>query len=203
MPLELQTDRVIERHPRARSRGPRGGRLGGKEEQGEVRTREADHPARRRPRRRCCRRSATPRRRSTSSSSASTAPSSRRRSRRRWRAASSVRALIAHTNRGGEKSLRKLEMRLLEAGVTVARTADDLPRYHGKMMIVDDDALRARLQLHEARHRARAAASASSPRDTKLVKEACDAVRGRLHAPAVRAGPRSAGRQPRDARASC
>jgi phosphatidylserine/phosphatidylglycerophosphate/cardiolipin synthase-like enzyme len=49
-----------------------------------------------------------------------------------------VRALIAHTNSGGEKLLRKLEMRLLEAGVTVARTADDLPRYHGKMTIVDD-----------------------------------------------------------------
>jgi phosphatidylserine/phosphatidylglycerophosphate/cardiolipin synthase-like enzyme len=49
-----------------------------------------------------------------------------------------VRALIAHTNRGGEKSLRKLELRLLDAGVTVARTADDLPRYHGKMMLVDD-----------------------------------------------------------------
>jgi len=48
-----------------------------------------------------------------------------------------VRALIAHTNRGGEKTLRKLEQRLLQAGVTVARTADDLPRYHGKMMIVD------------------------------------------------------------------
>jgi len=49
-----------------------------------------------------------------------------------------VRALIAHTNRGGEKLLRKLELQLLEAGVTVARTADDLPRYHGKMMIIDD-----------------------------------------------------------------
>jgi len=48
-----------------------------------------------------------------------------------------VRALIAYTNRGGEKSLRALEMRLLAAGVTVARTADDLVRYHGKMMIVD------------------------------------------------------------------
>ena len=48
-----------------------------------------------------------------------------------------VRALIAHTNRGGEKVLRKLELRLLEAGVTVARTADDLPRYHGKMGIID------------------------------------------------------------------
>jgi phosphatidylserine/phosphatidylglycerophosphate/cardiolipin synthase-like enzyme len=49
-----------------------------------------------------------------------------------------VRALIAHTNTGGEKNLRKLELRLLESGVTVARTADDLPRYHGKMMIVDN-----------------------------------------------------------------
>lgn len=48
-----------------------------------------------------------------------------------------VRALTAHTNRGGTKSLRKLEMSLLEAGVTVSRTADDLVRYHGKMMIVD------------------------------------------------------------------
>src|SRR6187401_1841830 len=48
-----------------------------------------------------------------------------------------VRALIAYTNRGGEKSLRKLELRLLAAGVTVARTADDLTRYHGKMMIID------------------------------------------------------------------
>lgn len=48
-----------------------------------------------------------------------------------------VRALIAHTNRGGDKSLRKLELRLLECGVTVSRTADDLIRYHGKMMIVD------------------------------------------------------------------
>jgi phosphatidylserine/phosphatidylglycerophosphate/cardiolipin synthase-like enzyme len=49
-----------------------------------------------------------------------------------------VRALIAHTNQGGEKALRKLEMRLLEAGVAVSRTADDLPRYHGKMTIVDN-----------------------------------------------------------------
>lgn len=48
-----------------------------------------------------------------------------------------VRALIAHTNKGGEKTLRKLELRLLDAGLTVSRTADDLPRYHGKMMIVD------------------------------------------------------------------
>jgi phosphatidylserine/phosphatidylglycerophosphate/cardiolipin synthase-like enzyme len=52
-----------------------------------------------------------------------------------------VRALTAHTNRGGTKSLRKLEMALLEAGVTVSRTADDLVRYHGKMMIVDGKSL--------------------------------------------------------------
>lgn len=49
-----------------------------------------------------------------------------------------VRALIAHTNSGGAKRLRKLEQRLLEAGVTVTRTADDLPRYHGKLTIIDD-----------------------------------------------------------------
>jgi phosphatidylserine/phosphatidylglycerophosphate/cardiolipin synthase-like enzyme len=48
-----------------------------------------------------------------------------------------VRALTAHQNRGGTKSLRKLEMRLLEMGVTVSRTADDLVRYHGKMLILD------------------------------------------------------------------
>jgi len=48
-----------------------------------------------------------------------------------------VRALIAHTNRGGEPKLRNLETRFLEAGITVGRTADDLVRYHGKMMIID------------------------------------------------------------------
>jgi cardiolipin synthase len=49
-----------------------------------------------------------------------------------------VRALIAHTNRGGEKSLRRLQARLLDAGVSVIRTADDFPRYHGKLLVVDD-----------------------------------------------------------------
>lgn len=48
-----------------------------------------------------------------------------------------VHTLVADTNRNGEKNLRKLEMRLLAKGVTVARTSDDLVRYHGKMMIVD------------------------------------------------------------------
>jgi len=48
-----------------------------------------------------------------------------------------VRALIAHTNRGGETRLRKLEQRLLAAGVLVSRSADDLLRYHAKFMVAD------------------------------------------------------------------
>lgn len=52
-----------------------------------------------------------------------------------------VRTLIAHTARGGEKDLRKLEQRLLEIGATVSRSADDLVRYHGKIMIVDREKL--------------------------------------------------------------
>ena len=48
-----------------------------------------------------------------------------------------VRALIAHTNSEGERSLRKLELRLLAAGITVARTADDLVRYHPKYLLTD------------------------------------------------------------------
>jgi len=53
----------------------------------------------------------------------------------------SVHALIAYTNRGGDKNLRRFEMRLLERGITVARTADDLVRYHGKMFIIDEKEL--------------------------------------------------------------
>ncbi len=52
-----------------------------------------------------------------------------------------VRTLIAHTARAGEKALRKLEQRLLEIGATVSRSADDLVRYHGKIMIVDREKL--------------------------------------------------------------
>jgi phosphatidylserine/phosphatidylglycerophosphate/cardiolipin synthase-like enzyme len=48
-----------------------------------------------------------------------------------------VQALIAHSSRGGEKSLHDLEMRLLAAGIVVARTADDMVRYHDKLMIID------------------------------------------------------------------
>jgi phosphatidylserine/phosphatidylglycerophosphate/cardiolipin synthase-like enzyme len=48
-----------------------------------------------------------------------------------------VTALIAEANRGGTKNLRKLELRFLEAGIIVARTADDLVRYHGKYILID------------------------------------------------------------------
>jgi cardiolipin synthase len=53
----------------------------------------------------------------------------------------SVHALIASTNRGGEKSLRRLESRLLAKGIAVSRTNDDLIRYHAKMIIVDRSVL--------------------------------------------------------------
>jgi cardiolipin synthase A/B len=49
----------------------------------------------------------------------------------------SVHALIANTNHGKEKDLRKLEAELLPAGVEVSRTASDLLRHHYKFMIVD------------------------------------------------------------------
>ena len=52
-----------------------------------------------------------------------------------------MRALIAHINGSGEASLRELESRLLGIGVTVSRTDEDLLRYHGKMMIVDESVL--------------------------------------------------------------
>jgi phosphatidylserine/phosphatidylglycerophosphate/cardiolipin synthase-like enzyme len=48
-----------------------------------------------------------------------------------------VRALVAHTNRAGEKGVRELERTLRRLGATVARTHHDLVRYHGKMLIVD------------------------------------------------------------------
>ena len=83
-----------------------------------------------------------------------------------------VRALIAHTNRGGEKSLRRLELRLLNAGVTVARTADDLPRYHGKLLIVDDGLYvfgfnYTKIDIEKSR------SFGIMTRDKRLVKEAC------------------------------
>ena len=82
-----------------------------------------------------------------------------------------VRALIAHTNRGGEKGLRQLEQRLLQTGATVSRTAGDLVRYHGKMMIID----REELYVNGFNFTARDLASRSFgliTRDRKTVQEA-------------------------------
>jgi phosphatidylserine/phosphatidylglycerophosphate/cardiolipin synthase-like enzyme len=82
-----------------------------------------------------------------------------------------VRALIAHSNQGGADRLRKLEQRLLAAGVTVARTADDLERYHGKMTIVDDTLYvlgfnYTKLDIEKSR------SFGLVTRDTRLVKQA-------------------------------
>ena len=52
-----------------------------------------------------------------------------------------VRTLIAHLNGSGDEALRKLESRLLGLGATVSRTDEDVLRYHGKMMIVDQRTL--------------------------------------------------------------
>jgi phosphatidylserine/phosphatidylglycerophosphate/cardiolipin synthase-like enzyme len=48
-----------------------------------------------------------------------------------------VTAVIAFANRGGEQTLRKLELRFLDAGIIVARSANDLIRYHGKYILID------------------------------------------------------------------
>jgi len=48
-----------------------------------------------------------------------------------------VRALVAHTNRGGDVALRALELRLLAGGITVTRTDNELVRYHGKLLVID------------------------------------------------------------------
>jgi phosphatidylserine/phosphatidylglycerophosphate/cardiolipin synthase-like enzyme len=49
----------------------------------------------------------------------------------------SVHALITYTNKEDLKEIRKMERRLAERGVKVTRTAEDLVRYHSKMMIID------------------------------------------------------------------
>jgi len=48
-----------------------------------------------------------------------------------------VTALIAFANRGGEVRLRNLEQRFLDAGIAVARTANDMIRYHDKFILID------------------------------------------------------------------
>jgi len=53
----------------------------------------------------------------------------------------SVHALVAHISSQGDKKLRKLESRLLKKGATVARTDDDMVRYHGKLLLIDGKTL--------------------------------------------------------------
>ncbi|HJQ96961.1 MAG TPA: phospholipase D-like domain-containing protein [Candidatus Polarisedimenticolaceae bacterium] len=82
-----------------------------------------------------------------------------------------VRALIANVNSGGRGNLRKLEQRLLEAGVMVIRTSDDLVRYHGKYMIVDKTLYVFGFNFTEI-DVARSRSFAIATRDLKAVKEA-------------------------------
>jgi phosphatidylserine/phosphatidylglycerophosphate/cardiolipin synthase-like enzyme len=83
-----------------------------------------------------------------------------------------VRALIAHTNKGGEKNLRRLELRLLEAGATVARTADDLTRYHGKLLIVDGEILHVYGFNYTKLDTDKSRSFGILTRDTRIVNEA-------------------------------
>ena len=83
-----------------------------------------------------------------------------------------VRALIAHTNRGGEKRLRKLETRMLAIGITVSRTADDLPRYHAKTMMVDG-ALHVLGFNYTREDIDRSRSFGVVTRDPRVVKDAC------------------------------
>jgi cardiolipin synthase len=52
-----------------------------------------------------------------------------------------VHALITYTNKEDLKEIKKLEKRLVERQVKVTRTAEDLIRYHSKVMIIDRRAL--------------------------------------------------------------
>jgi cardiolipin synthase len=93
-----------------------------------------------------------------------------------------VHALIAFTNRGGEKNLRRLEMRFLEKGITVARTADDLARYHGKMMLIDGKELYLPTYNFTHLDTARSRSFGIATRNRQLVQAAsqlfeCDAKR--------------------------
>ncbi len=82
-----------------------------------------------------------------------------------------VHALIAHQAAGEGKRLRKLELELLEKGVTVSRTGDDLIRYHDKLLLIDREMLYtlgfnwARLDIVKSR------SMAIATRHARLVQE--------------------------------
>ena len=110
-----------------------------------------------------------------------------------------VRALIAHTNRGGsDKVLRKLELRAARGGVTVSRTADDLIRYHGKMMIVDSRVLHVYGFNFTGLDIAKSRSFGIVTKNPKLVQEATKLFKADFDAAAVHARLRSLRRQPRE-----
>ena len=83
-----------------------------------------------------------------------------------------VHALIAHQAAGEGKKLRKLELELLAKGITVSRSADDLVRYHNKMLLIDRELLFvmgfnwARLDINKSR------SMGIVTKNSKLVQEA-------------------------------
>jgi phosphatidylserine/phosphatidylglycerophosphate/cardiolipin synthase-like enzyme len=83
-----------------------------------------------------------------------------------------VTALVAYANRGGEKLLRKLETRFLQAGIIVARTADDLIRYHSKVVIIDRSRLYVLSLNFTTSDMVRSRGFAVSTENPRLVQEA-------------------------------
>jgi cardiolipin synthase len=83
-----------------------------------------------------------------------------------------VHALIAHTSSGGQKRLRKLELEMLNAGVTVSRTDDDLLRYHYKMLLIDRDTLYAQAFNYTRLDVEKSRTMALGTKDKSIVSEA-------------------------------
>ena len=108
----------------------------------------------------------------------------------------SVSALIAYANHGGEKSLRKLEMRLLEAGVTVSRTSDDLVAL--SRQAADHrpaPALRPVLQLHPSRYRPQSRLR-DRHEETQARRGSAEAAQGGQRSNTLQGRPRHLRRQP-------
>jgi cardiolipin synthase len=101
-----------------------------------------------------------------------------------------VRALVAHTNRGGEERLRKLEQRLLAVGVTVSRSGDDLLKYHGKYLLVDDSLYLFAFNYTKA-DTTRSRSFGVQTRDRRAVKDASRLFECDLTRQPYQASPRS------------
>ena len=106
-----------------------------------------------------------------------------------------VTALIAYVNRGGTDSLRKLELRFLEAGIIVARTAGDLIRYHDKFILIDRRVLYVlsfnftHLDIDHSR------GFGIVTTNRAWVREGMKLIQSRLHAHLVQGGSRNVCRQ--------